>query len=666
MDDPNDRLRVPPSSSALIALASLTPPSPILSPCQLQATFTSGDIPILLDFIAETCEDTANEGAGTTSHGLGILSSSSINTFDTVGTFGPIRQFTGHLDSASTLSTFPQHDICTPSPSPVDNDTDPALIFTSPYSTPSDDMPGPKEKLAPENARSITSQIIKQVHYEASPASLHYDTCGERIPNSTTSTSQPSTNPYTLQELLSSSQLSESLSSSPRLRHTPNLSDSASRQTFVDTYTRQMAVAATLATLEAASYGSAPSSPQAIRFKLKSPRHNEVDLTSRFQLPKYKLPNHLDWLRDTIVELLIDQEGFRSVHARFKFSGYSSSNQATRVIDQPSDSRDDDKVQFRPITRQAFYFHYAPFDGLPVLRRITTNGEESRDYISRQASLGLKSNGVYTVRGSEVSFSPTPHEQEPKTHHGPDSANLSWRFDYLVDDRYDIHSSAGKRFDEGEKVLTPLTFSCSPLLLHPQQGKRVKLMHIVKKSVATKLIAEKMEPPTLRSAKCSSRLASPVLPIVTCQPPTKTHVWSIHRRAKSHAPHQEIVQQQLVNISNQELPAMTNASTILQGSPKKAPNVSPIRRRRASSAGEWSRPADTAPLPLLPNASPVQHPSKHIVPRAHLMRLLDVESEKTVPIRVIPTQLEASDFQPLAPSPRLRQGRMKPGAVVML
>jgi hypothetical protein len=42
---------LPLSSSALIALSSLTPPSPILSPTQLPTTLTSGDIPILLDLV---------------------------------------------------------------------------------------------------------------------------------------------------------------------------------------------------------------------------------------------------------------------------------------------------------------------------------------------------------------------------------------------------------------------------------------------------------------------------------------------------------------------------------------------------------------------------------------------------------------------------------------
>lgn len=40
--------RFPPSSSALAALSTLTPPSPILSPSQVSATWTSGSIPILL------------------------------------------------------------------------------------------------------------------------------------------------------------------------------------------------------------------------------------------------------------------------------------------------------------------------------------------------------------------------------------------------------------------------------------------------------------------------------------------------------------------------------------------------------------------------------------------------------------------------------------------
>lgn len=69
---------------------------------------------------------------------------------------------------------------------------------------------------------------------------------------------------------------------------------------------------------------------------------------------------------------------------------------------------------------------------------------------------------------------------------------LQWKFDYLVEDRY---TDGSRRVLPGEKVITPLTFSCSPFLLHPMQGKKVGLVHLVKKSVVPKFSAEKLEPP---------------------------------------------------------------------------------------------------------------------------------------------------------------------------
>jgi len=66
------------------------------------------------------------------------------------------------------------------------------------------------------------------------------------------------------------------------------------------------------------------------------------------------------------------------------------------------------------------------------------------------------------------------------------------QFEYLVDDR---RMDVSGRIIEGEKVLTPLTFSCSPELLLPAQGKRINIMHVFKKGVALKLSAEKLQPP---------------------------------------------------------------------------------------------------------------------------------------------------------------------------
>ncbi|KAG6837657.1 hypothetical protein H0H93_004933 [Arthromyces matolae] len=223
----------------------------------------------------------------------------------------------------------------------------------------------------------------------------------------------------------------------------------------VDTRARRLAVATTLATLEN-------------RYHLEH------------STPKCGVVNHgvSTKFNAETVELMIDQEGFRRVLARFKHVGHSTGSSFGTSM-----------AQFRPIRRQAFYFHYASLEPLPVLRRITVNGDETRDYISRQASLGLKTNGVYFVQGSEtLSFS----------HVGEDAqfSKLSWRFEYLVDDRRSDVS--GKHTLDGEKILTPLSFSCSPILLHPLQGKQVRLMHIMRKTVIPKLGAEKMEPPSFR------------------------------------------------------------------------------------------------------------------------------------------------------------------------
>jgi hypothetical protein len=141
-------------------------------------------------------------------------------------------------------------------------------------------------------------------------------------------------------------------------------------------------------------------------------------------------------------------------------------------------------ADFMPLQRKSFAFHHSQLDTPPALRRLMLNGDGSRDYLSRQAYLILKANGPYTVQGTE----PVQASRFfPATEHSV----LSWRFDYLVGDR---RTEAG-RIIPGEKVLTPLSFSCSPALLLPIQGKKIRVMHVVKKSVAAKLTATKMEPP---------------------------------------------------------------------------------------------------------------------------------------------------------------------------
>ncbi|EPQ60355.1 hypothetical protein GLOTRDRAFT_30337, partial [Gloeophyllum trabeum ATCC 11539] len=96
------------------------------------------------------------------------------------------------------------------------------------------------------------------------------------------------------------------------------------------------------------------------------------------------------YLQHILIDIWIDQEGFRSVRPVFRLKGYSratphpgsrnamsSSNYASDEID-PRTARAD----FLPSKREIFTFHHSALDSPPVLRRLTVNGDESRDYIS--------------------------------------------------------------------------------------------------------------------------------------------------------------------------------------------------------------------------------------------------------------------------------------------
>lgn len=217
------------------------------------------------------------------------------------------------------------------------------------------------------------------------------------------------------------------------------------------------------------------------------------------------VPDHLAWLKTTTVELLIDQEGFRAIRPSFRFVAYSPRSRAFSTL-SPGNEVYHDSADFMPSTRQVFHFHYVPFDsGHPTLRRVMVNNDESRDHITRQASLTMKSNSVYVIRGSEQPTSlANSHGASAISSGAPaETSKLRWRFEYRISDR---HLDTG-RFIEGEKTFIPLTFSCSPMLLHSLQGKKMRLMHVVKKSVVPNLVAEKMDPP--RPPPMSSQPSSP-------------------------------------------------------------------------------------------------------------------------------------------------------------
>ena len=303
--------------------------------------------------------------------------------------------------------------------------------------------------------------------------------------------------------------------------------------------------------------------------------------------PTFKLlvpQDDYSWLQHMVIDFLIDQEGFRSASPKFKFAGMTH---LRGVVDGKRMPR----ALFRPVGKQSFHFHYAPFDGPPVLRRVTTNGLDTHDYVSRQALLTLRANGVYFVQGYEVSVA-------------AESVKLEWRFEYLVDER---RSDTSRKFAEGDKSFSPITFSCSPELLLPQQGKRINVVHVLKKNVASKLTAEKLQPPAAPSRANPSVNASPKespipsklnlnnaspLPMADTSSPSKKLPWGIHRRGQSH-------QQQATAVPTSErenipLPERSTASRTEE-------SYYHQRRRTSSARGSYFV---GSPEKILPGTSP--------------------------------------------------------------
>jgi hypothetical protein len=203
--------------------------------------------------------------------------------------------------------------------------------------------------------------------------------------------------------------------------------------------------------------------------------------TVRFPL----LPAALSWLESTSLEVMIDQEGFRTIKPVFKLAGYSCPTTIESEFISFGVHLVSGTADFMPLQRKSFAFHYSALDTPPVLRRLTVNGDVSYDYLSRQAYLILKANGPYTVYGTE------PLQPSSRLFPAAEPSGLAWRFDYFVGDR---RTEAG-RIIPGEKTLTPLSFSCAPALLRPTQAKKISVVQVVKKGVAAKLMSVKMEPP---------------------------------------------------------------------------------------------------------------------------------------------------------------------------
>ncbi|KAF5388596.1 hypothetical protein D9757_004687 [Collybiopsis confluens] len=578
---------------SIVEPSEALPPSPILSPSVMASICTSEEVPIFL-FSSNSNDEIESRRVSSTSCLVSSVSAGTVHTARSCATFGTFGQFrTQPLDSR-TSDLQPQTDSSRTSTLVDYSSTNQAVTnnFASPspgldlrYDQPDDD--------SSKDAVSTRSMYYSTYSYTSSSLSdLCYVTHGQTISHGYAG------------DLHSTS----SLSDYPNLYRDSAISLPSVSDSHWPRYDRKASSAAG----DLASFPRLflPPSPESI----PDPMSSHADL-----------PRTLAWLKDTVVEMLIDQEGFRSICPCFRFAGYSTN---TRSLDPNDKEIEGGAAHFIPVTRQTFNFHYAPFDGQPVLRRISVKGN-SRDHVSRQATISLKSNGVYEVRGIETSLISSKMRGLGTSVEAP---KLRWKLDYYVDDR----KGSGRR--EGEKTLMPLAFSCSPLLLHPLQGRKIKLMQVMRKNVVSKLVAEKMELPQTTASRSSSPLPLRSSPSPPRTDPSKAHLWHLHRRFLSHG-HSN-------NHARSEGDEFRRSKGIGDGEPPFRPLslMVPRRNQRTSPAmgiavvdlsfGETAQESDEVkggetrnPMTFLsPNRSlPEARYDRHILPPSKLSELLEVE-----------------------------------------
>jgi len=693
MDDfPHDELddasfHITPSSSVLAALSSLNPPSPILTPSQLTFTWSSGDIPVVLfdDAYAidgraltvtpttivsvrntDSCASPNDAGIRRldykrTSHSNSrfesqsdiesFQASGSSNTLASVGTFGP-RRANLKLCEETRLSTgtcFPE--------------------ISSPTSGMDYERRGPISTRH-HSRRSSGKTLPDTVALVALTSQASSETVKALAPGICLSGNDKPTAPSSLRTGLGDIGTYKSRAYElPKIPETPNKIASDRTATWIHSQewsspqrqdygfpeivslfneasteqqplTSPFTPARRLDTHFVAASSQPPSLSRVHREHQRHKSSHQVDASHPKHLRQPK--EDFAWLNDITVQVLVDQEGFRTAQPSFKLSGIVHLRSSLEP-QTPSPAM----AQFRPITRQSFHFHYAAFETPPVLRRVTTSDQETHDYVSRQAHLTLKCNGVYVVHGHEISCA----------EHDGQAQKLSWQFEYLVDDR---RIEVSGRVIEGEKILTPLTFSCSPELLLPAQGKRINIMHVFKKGVAPKLSAEKLQPPgtpespgALSPSKTDTRVSHSVFG-------GKSHGWSLHRRVQSHGTRQQDGHK--TANSRARIHSGTHGHrTRIAAESAKEDEFS--RHRRASSVGNHSQTAsysstilhnrrhDSPTKATAPSTMP--HPSRHIIPPSRLAELFDSTTDEFY--QPVPASVhEPSAFTSLTPRPRSR------------
>ncbi|WWD20445.1 hypothetical protein CI109_104921 [Kwoniella shandongensis] len=195
--------------------------------------------------------------------------------------------------------------------------------------------------------------------------------------------------------------------------------------------------------------------------------------------------------RSMTVQLWVDQEGTRENRTSLKFirsikpsvfrqRELKSLRDATQWCESPT--RPEMFQQsgcwefgMEPKERDKWMFHHAALEGLPVLRRLTTNLDDKHDYLSKGATLQIREPGVYAVYGSE------------------DRGRAEWKFEYLVQPRI---SRSGIEIPN-EKIVVPLGLYVSPSFFNPDRALKTHLLNVFKKTLTPNIVSEKVRPPHL-------------------------------------------------------------------------------------------------------------------------------------------------------------------------
>ncbi|KAL7418837.1 hypothetical protein Q5752_006521 [Cryptotrichosporon argae] len=189
--------------------------------------------------------------------------------------------------------------------------------------------------------------------------------------------------------------------------------------------------------------------------------------------------------RELTVQLWVDQEGARDVRSSLHYvracradsfrileataqdvAAHTEPFQQTGCIEYGMDQRG----------RDQWFFHYSPLQSLPVLRRLTINGDDKHDHLARETTLQIRDPGVWAITGGS----------------GDGRGEAAWQFSYLVTPR--LCKQTGELVPN-ERVVVPLALRLGPRFFDSERASNSHLSLMLKKTLAVNVPAVKVRPP---------------------------------------------------------------------------------------------------------------------------------------------------------------------------